>query len=151
MAIPDLSQFKNSKEIVDLGDLVAKRKKEEIFGYDITSLQPTEITELKELAVWAQRKLADHYLTVKSLNQYAIEVDHKFAEHGWSIFVDPFNVELDRNENPVIAPIFHLTGRLEDEEFDYEQASRDTQAGLLDGTVGRVNEKGTWLDPKTVI
>lgn len=137
--------------VPDLSMLYAQRKKEILWGYDITDLQPTEITQLKELSVWAQRKLADHYPTVASLNQFALDVDAKFAEYGWSIFVDPFNVELDAKHNPVITPIFMLTGRTEEKQFDFDQAQAEVQAGLLDGIRGKITEDGRWHDPDAII
>jgi hypothetical protein len=137
--------------VPDLSMLYAQRKKEILFGYDITDLLPTEITQLKELSVWAQRKLADHYPTVASLNQYALDVDAKFAENGWSIFVDPFNVELDERDNPVITPIFMLTGRTQEKDFDYDKAKGEVQSGLLDGVAGKIDEKGNWHEPDATI
>ncbi len=140
-----------SHHVTDLSQLAAKRKKEELFGHDVTDLLPTEITKIKELIVWARRELVNYYPTAQSLTQWALMVDGKFQEIGFQVFVDPFEVEEDTMGNPYFAPVILVTGRMAETEFDFDQAKHEVQAGLLDGIAGKVDEKGNWHEPDKLI
>jgi hypothetical protein len=151
--IPDLSQLtkREADEINEMGDAAVQAKKIELFGHDIIDVLPSEIAQLKGLVVWSRRELANYYNTAESLNKWAIMVDHKFAEIGWSVFIDPFEIAVDHNNNTILTPIIMVTGRMEDTDFEFDKAQFEVQDGQLDGIKGRITEDGVWREPKSVI
>lgn len=90
-------------------------------------------------------------LTEEDLLNWAKEAINRYREIGLVAFVDALNVEVDEDDNAYLSPIVAITGRLEDSEFDFDQAQHETQHGLADGVEGRINEKGVWLPPKTTM
>lgn len=128
---------------------------EPAFGYETVDILPTEITSIKEVQTACIRALKDlarkDDLNVDSLTKWAIETDNRHRAIGFAVWVDPFNVEVDSDERPYLSPVITVTGRTADTEFDFDQASSETQHGLLDGDVGKVSAKGIWTDPDVVI
>jgi hypothetical protein len=152
--------FKGAVDLSKLnsGEILNSESKSEDWGHEIVDVLPSERIELMEVTTRANHLFrstsfardfeADPH---KALAKYAIQVDAMFHEIGWNVFVDAFNVEEGENGKPYLSPTISVVSKVDNVEFDYDQARGETQSGLADGRIGRIMEDGTIRDPKSVI
>jgi hypothetical protein len=129
----------------------------DIFGYEITDLIPSEKLTVREIQTDAQRRFGelvrrpiqsgDRDELVRQLDVWGLETIRRFREAGYVVFVDPSNIELDKKGQPVLSPIIEFSGRVDQVEMDYDRASREVQTGTLDGIVGKIDANGIWREP----
>lgn len=124
------------------------------FGHQMVDLLPTEKTAIEEVMVTAQRRFVQTLQNiektseaVKAIEKWAHETEGRFREIGFVVVIDAMNIEEDTDGNPVFSPEISVTGKVEDEDFDFNRASFETQHGLLDGKVGMVKNNGLWVPP----
>lgn len=148
---------------------------ESALGHQTVDLLPSEITRVKEAQVQWNRRLqarAKRGITIEEAYDWGREVESYYRnELGLVAIVDPYGDLALTDDAPLpevatpeefdkalaslpdkyfkVIPTVVVTGRVKDEAFDFDQAQQEVQTGLLDGIVGRIDEKGVWHDPKT--
>lgn len=129
-----------------------------MLGHQTVDLLPTEITEVKIIQVKLMELYQQKIAGIESEKQFERAMDswaeiarNMYREIGLVVFLEPANVEEDDEGNIILSPIVSVTGRVEDEQFDFDRAQAETQAGLLDGVEGRILENGEWREPKRLL
>jgi hypothetical protein len=111
---------------------------------------PTELVQIKEIAVALQRKYQMRPATKQLLSQLKQEAEDRYAQIGIRVVVDDADQEfVGSGTETVTMPIIRFLGRIDPTpEFDFARAARETQLGLYDGVPGTLAADGSLVDPR---